>query len=233
MYVYSNGLSQPKPSSLRPHTPFPARHQPSFLFISAEFPPHQPHPPHLSLASFAISLALFLSDSHRPSPRSRGSSMRAIPARFPVLARYYTPPTSRRPAVMAAVTESIKVVLMRPSTILATAAYYPLLVLHRRSHRRVALSHRVLLPLLLPRSPLSFLPTIAIISVSPFRSSTLFPSYFHRTHKTLPRTSKSANSRSCVSSPRIEGATYPVASILPLSLFHYTRTTGHPPRNYP
>lgn len=53
----------------------PARHQPSFLFISAEFPPHQPHPHFV--------------------PHPSNSPLQSLGS------------------IMAAVTESIKVVLMR------------------------------------------------------------------------------------------------------------------------
>lgn len=76
--------------------------EPSFLFISAKFPPHQPQPstppppPSLSLSLPSVS-----HHRHAKPPSTR-------PVTYP-----RTPPTKRRTAVMAAVTESIKVVLMR------------------------------------------------------------------------------------------------------------------------
>lgn len=79
-----------------------ATHTASFLFISAKFPPHQPQPstppppPSLSLSLPSVS-----HHRHAKPPSTR-------PVTYP-----RTPPTKRRTAVMAAVTESIKVVLMR------------------------------------------------------------------------------------------------------------------------
>ena len=98
-------------------TPWPtdpeATHQPSFLFISAKFPPHQAHPrnPHTSPASSLSPTPAHTGVSHLPS-RSSSRYWHQLPSThsLPTFPRYLLRSAA---AVMAAVTESIKVVLMR------------------------------------------------------------------------------------------------------------------------
>lgn len=93
-----------------PSQPIPRQHQPSFLFISAKFPPHQAHPrnPHTSFIPLVPYLIPpWYSTSLRVPLSATGMNYpQPIACQPPYLLRSAT-------AVMAAVTESIKVVLMR------------------------------------------------------------------------------------------------------------------------
>lgn len=107
---YSCCLTPSFPPSC-PSQPIPRQHQPSFLFISAKFPPHQAHPrnPHTSFIPLVPS-----SSPHGIPPLSAFLfPLLAWTTLNPLLANQ--PPYLLRSAtaVMAAVTESIKVVLMR------------------------------------------------------------------------------------------------------------------------